>query len=356
MWHDTTEIIRQSTIALVTTNPSDLAERFRSIPDQRVIIFDETLDLVSKIAVSNPNLLCVDLNTEAGLELCWRLQASQMPADIALIAFGTDSNQREAAFAAGAVNFLPHETPTALIIQTINGILMYRARMLDVIGDTQCERDAIKQRYQHYHKLMRTLSDELKNPLSIIYGSLSLLYKEASPKDQPIIDNTLSAVDDTRQILKNLADLNQLEVEAQLPRASVAWLDCLQYCVDQHAGLASERDITLVFVAESEEGYVAVNRHWFKQIITRLIVNAITHSPEGTTVTLDGSITPTQATLCLTDQRDLHRPDGSDLAVIRSVIKQHDGLIWLENRPQHTVTTIKLPVNAPANDPGLRPH
>jgi two-component system OmpR family sensor kinase len=240
-------------------------------------------------------------------------------------------------------------------------------RLLDHVGN------ALEARHNSEMQVRQFVADashELRTPLAAIRG-----YAELSRRSRQPVPDEISHV------------LRRVESEAQRMTALVEDLLLLAR-LDAGRPLAQDPvDLTMLVVDAVSDAHAAGPRHdWqldlpeepvtvigdgqrLHQVLSNLLANARTHTPEGTTVTVGVSATNDMAVLRVTDggpgipaQLQPHiferfaRGDSSrsraagstglGLSIVSAVVTAHGGRVMVTSAPGRTRFTVLLPLSA----------
>lgn len=213
--------------------------------------------------------------------------------------------------------------------------------------------------------LLHLVSTELRSPLSSVKAyseSLELVPPDALATRERFLGVIESECDRMEHLLADVNDLSRIEGgECTLRLSALTLRELGRAVAEVYAGVARERDITLVF--ESDDTKVELDVDLLRRALANLVNNAIEFSPQGGTVrfTLAGRLE--EFTCTVEDQgpplpdEDLanvfdhfHRsrrlgPPGSPahargiaatrlgLAITRGIVELHAGRLWVEQRP-----------------------
>lgn len=221
-------------------------------------------------------------------------------------------------------------------------------------------------------RLSATLSHELRNPLSGLKGASQLLYRKTSETDErrQYITLILEEVDRLGKIVDDLIHFARPKsLQLDMVDANGTMEDVLLL----HSEDLNRRNIT-IRKRLSKLPPINVDRDKFKQVLVNILLNAIDAMPEGGELLVSSSATisnETASEVATFQFRDTGHgiPDdiiskvfepfyttktdgvGLGLAVCKSIIEQHNGIIAIRSFKTHTdaqgtLITIEIPIHA----------
>jgi two-component system, OmpR family, sensor kinase len=236
-------------------------------------------------------------------------------------------------------------------------------RMLDNVGS------ALEARHESEMQLRQFVADashELRTPLAAISGYTELTRRgELTPDVEYSLTRIASQTERMTALVEDLLLLARLDAGRPLERGEV--------------------DLTRLVVDAVADAHVAgPNHQWYlavpdrpvvvpgdgsrlTQVLANLLANAHTHTPPGTSVTVELAAEPPSARLSVSDDGpgiapgllpqvferfargsiSRSRDNGSTglgLAIVRAVVAAHHGTVDVASRPGRTEFTVRLPV------------
>ena len=138
-------------------------------------------------------------------------------------------------------------------------------------------------------EFISVVSHELRTPLTSISGSLGLMAAgaggELPPKATRLVQIANQNSERLTRLINDILDLEKAEGgKLQLAIAPHSIRDVIEQVVEANQPYAQRLGVKLAFENFDIEGYVAVDRDRFAQVLTNVISNAAKFSPAGETV------------------------------------------------------------------------
>lgn len=215
-----------------------------------------------------------------------------------------------------------------------------------------------KQAEQKKSDFVAVVSHQLRTPLTGVVGVLEMLSRGLQSQDSEESDKLLSIAMSSAErlvrLVNSVLDIERIEIgKVELNLAICDLAEIAEDAVKAMQSLASSRGIILEMTLHPVKARVDRNRIF--QVLTNLMSNAIHFSGEGMTVSLrlttdkhlarvevidrGTGISPEQIEHIFEKfhQSELPHPGahsglGLGLATCQSIIKQHDGAIWVESQ------------------------
>jgi len=215
-------------------------------------------------------------------------------------------------------------------------------------------------------------SHELRTPIFSLGGFVELLEEEdPSPEERAEFVRTMrQQIDRLTKLTTDLLDLSQLDAGAVVIRASTVDLTALAREVTKEFGARAElRGSRLQLRTPAQPAIAFGDPDRVRQIIRILLDNALTHSPEGTTVTVTTYSAKGRAELTVSDEgpgipqrvqkriferfytADSAGGSGLGLAIARELAQRMEGRISITSTRRFTAFTLDLPPAAPEAAP-----
>ncbi len=220
--------------------------------------------------------------------------------------------------------------------------------------------------------IIANAAHDLKNPLSsaILYTEL-LVESIADPNSDQytLATSALHSIERMKQMTSHLLDLERLENGDILDIQACDLVEIGQDIIHQMNGLAQKQNIHLAAMLPDTPVMVAGDFVYLSRAIANLMNNALKFTPPNGTVTLNleekegraiisvqdtgpGIPLDHQARIFnrfyrIKDQQETREMIGSGLglSIVKSIVSQHQGIIWLESKEgMGTTFYISLPV------------
>jgi two-component system sensor histidine kinase KdpD len=232
------------------------------------------------------------------------------------------------------------------------------------IGELVSRRvDALAQLERHRRALLRSVSHDLRTPLSTVKAAVTSIVAggERPATEQRLLEIVVDETDRLDRLVANLLSLSRIEAGALHPHlGSVDLAELVTLCAHRLGGRSADVTCTV----QVEEGLPAVPADFalIDQVVTNLLENALRHSPHGGTVGLVVSSGRSTVRLDVvdhgpgvapTDREHIFEPfrsgspaatSGIGLAICRAVVEAHRGTIRVGDTPGGGATfTVELP-------------
>ncbi len=231
----------------------------------------------------------------------------------------------------------------------------YRERSKELEVQREQDRQYFERLSEMKDEVLRTASHDLKSPLSTLSMLVYVLKGNLSLDDdaQQLIDRINKQIERMRDFVIGVLDLAKLETGRSLSIESLPMVHYLKSIVEDYRPDAEDKQISLIFAAESDDIIGEFDPTEIRRVIENLLSNAIKFTLFGTvelsvrrekdkvivSVSDTGIGIPPDAIQFVFDrfyrvESEAHRLiDGSGigLAIAKTIIDQHSGEIWVES-------------------------
>jgi len=221
------------------------------------------------------------------------------------------------------------------------------------------------QRMAAWREVARRIAHEVKNPLTpISLSAQRLKRKYKSAIDDPVFDECIQTIAEHTELIRNL--VNEFSTFAKFPTANPAPCE-LPPIVKESVALYEDGYPSIEFHTQIQEDIptLQLDRQQIKQSLINLIDNAISSIKTEGHITVAVTTNTRQDNVYLTvadtgegiadnNKPFLFEPDfttkksgmGLGLAIVSTIVSDHNGRIWAEdNPPRGARFVVELPVN-----------
>ena len=250
---------------------------------------------------------------------------------------------------------------TILAMFTFALLASYLVTSLRRSAQASMEASLVAQREQLRANLLRSVSHDLRTPLTSITGNADMLLdQEANLSEQTRHQLLCDIYDDATwltNVVENLLAVTRLEDGNIMLNTDVELVDDVIEEAMRHVSRDASRH-TIVVVPAQELLLARLDPQVIVQVIVNLVNNAITHTPDGSTITIssrregpmvaievadDGPGVPDDDKEQIFDLfytsasngADVGRSIGLGLSLCRSIVQAHDGTIRVEDVDPH---------------------
>lgn len=226
------------------------------------------------------------------------------------------------------------------------------------------------ERASHYKSEFLTMvSHELRTPLTSIIAFTELLLNDQrlTPEQRESLTEVLESSQKLLNMISNLLDYSRLEAgKVKLFREVLDLRDLIRDGVRTVSPLAERKQIELSTACAPDVPLVHADPLRISQVLLNLLTNAVKFTPEGGRVQVECRADAREVYVTVRDTgpgvpkeeqelifqafrqgRENGRPEGwgLGLALSASLVRAHDGRIWVESEPGHGAAfTFTIPI------------
>lgn len=317
--------------------------------------------LTAARAPQPPDMVLLDVRMPGmdGYEICRRLKADPATRDIPVmfLSAGGDMADKVEGFRAGGVDYVtkPFQVEEVLARVATHLALSRQRREIAALSGLK-------------DQLIRTISHDLKNPLTIVLGNAEYLLSSLAPLTEEDRRRLVSGIqrrgEEMLRLVTDLLDLSRIEEGMPLERRPLE----LGALAERQVKDAQERGADVRFEPAAGPVTVSADGERLGQVIANLVSNAIKYTPPGGTVTVSVARESGFGLLCVRDSGlgipaealprvfepfyRVDRPDhrkvegtGLGLSIVKALVEQHGGDVRVASAPgQGSTFTVRLPL------------
>lgn len=236
----------------------------------------------------------------------------------------------------------------------------------------QAMRDKIERLEQTRQQFYHHVTHELKTPLTTISGYAQIIGEPGFADAEFLHKAAHKITDESNRLHRMVLELIQLSRReglaansAALPHMPIEWSELVRGCCEDMAMPAAKMGVRLR--VKLSPVMVMAEREPLRQVVLNLLDNAIKYANSGTEIHVTLQAEQTEALLCLANSTSLPLGEnceqlfepffrvgegrtrdresmGLGLAISRSIIGQHQGVIRLEHCEGQVVVSVLLPL------------
>jgi two-component system, OmpR family, sensor histidine kinase KdpD len=244
-----------------------------------------------------------------------------------------------------------HPDPVVLerVLASLAALLAYAADR-ERLGRKAVEAEALRRSDAVKTTILRTLSHDLRSPLTAIRAAAELLHGGVSAGERAELVATVRAeAERLSRLVANVLDLSRLEARAATPRPELWTADGLVARALESLGPAGER-VDVELPADSPP--VSVDPAQIERALVNLLENALKLSPEEERVRVEVEAAEGEVVLHVRDRGPGISPrlvdrifdafergsptgggTGLGLAIARGFVQANGGRLWVESEP-----------------------
>lgn len=240
---------------------------------------------------------------------------------------------------------------TYFIVALVNGVLTFKIRQME--KDVREKEERAKE-VKFYNTLFNSLSHELRTPITTIIAATDNLLNSDRLKDETrkeLLSETSIAALRLNQQVENLLSMSRLESGVFKVKKDWVDVDELIHKVVHHLEPQLHKFRTSIDIEEALPLF-KLDFGIMEQVLYNLIYNAVIHTPEDTTITIQAQFVERKLVLRVADNgrgfppeefenvfTKFYQPPGSKggtglgLSIVKGFVEAHNGTIQLENLP-----------------------
>jgi two-component system, sensor histidine kinase and response regulator len=325
-----------------------------------------------------PDLILLDIQMPEmdGYEVCEKLKADELTQQIPIIFISAmnDTDGIVRALNSGGVDYVTKPFKVKEVAARVQSQLLVVTQRRQIEALREQDRQHFESLDQMRNQFVQMAAHDLKNPLTIILGYAELLRDLRVDDDQrgflhQSLGAILGGVEKMQLLIADMLDLAKLQTGVGLLLAPVPLAPFLEQCLKNFELLAQNKQITLSLRPPSDRTTLLMDAARLERAVDNLLSNAIKYTRAGGTVTVAAWSDPDYAEIQVADTglgipaQDLPHifevffrvqsaehlkveGTGIGLPVVKSIVEQHHGQIFVESTPgQGSTFTIRLPRN-----------
>jgi two-component system, sensor histidine kinase and response regulator len=335
-------------ILVVDDTPSNVIILIDLLQDEGYIIHEArdgqaAVELVPTVA---PDLILMDINMPRlnGFEACRRLKSSPATQDIPVVfisAWG-ELDDKINGFKAGGVDYITRPFQVEEVIARVRTHITIAKQHQQIMALNRLK-----------DQLVRTVSHDLKNPLTGVRGYVDMLIEDETSVDrQRMLTLIRRSADRMYRLISNLLDLTRIQDGLQLERRSVLVSQLIQDALNDFEVQAQSRQIQMAMDLPNGDLSVSVDPLRMGQVIANLLSNAVKYATRQ--VIVRGERIDDRLHLAIVDDGPGIPPEmqarlfeafyraptqtnkqvegtGLGLSIAQGIVQQHGGIIRLHS-------------------------
>ncbi len=271
--------------------------------------------------------------------------------------------------------FLAVSSFSVLLIRSILKEVKIREQLAALTEELKKANEDLKKLDKAKSEFISIASHQLRTPLSVIKGYISMLlegsYGEVPEKAKDVLSKMEANNQRLNNLIDDLLDLSRIEGgRMQFEWAFISFAELIQSVVSDLKMVAEKKGLTFKWINEApEKMYVRADKEKLRQVVMNLIDNAIKYTPQGSIEVKLVKTKENKARLAIKDTgigmdaeelallfgkfvRGKKTPrlwtegSGLGLYVAKKIIEEHKGNVWAESEGEGKGSTffVELPV------------
>ena len=228
--------------------------------------------------------------------------------------------------------------------------------------------EALEEINMQKNNIISVVAHDLKAPLGNLIGLVGLikLDEHLLTKDQVNYLDLLKKVSvDTTEMVNIMLDVHRIASELhQLTLHNYDIIDLLEKVIRVHEPAVQLKKAKVIFEPGVASCMLNTDKHYFRQIISNIVQNAVDFAPEKSNITIDFAESDTKVSISITDEGQgitesdqkrlfggykkmtggdgTHKPSGMGLAIVYRLLEKLHGKIDVQSAFGHGTTITVL--------------
>ncbi len=215
-----------------------------------------------------------------------------------------------------------------------------------------------------------TISHDLRSPLTAVLSYVDLITRvgELNEQQADMADKVKTSVQVITNLVSDLLEMGRLEAGLDQQREAISVVDMTRYVVDAVRGRADMKSQNVIVELTEQDTTVLGAPSRLRRVLLNLVDNAIKYTPDGGEVEVSVFRESEQVMVSISDTgigidaddlpfvfekfyrvadvETTHEGTGLGLNIVKTIIEDHDGRIWVDSYPgEGTTFTIVLPLH-----------
>jgi signal transduction histidine kinase len=280
-------------ILIVDDTPTNIyiASKILERDGFQVISADSGRNGIDQAIEQQPHLILLDISMPQmdGYETCKHLKANPATKNIPVIFVSalTSADSKVRGLEGGAVDYMTKPIEAGELLARVKIHLRIQELERSLVG----KNDHLTRLDQEKNELFGIVAHDLKNPITSILSSVSMVKRYYNRFSEEDILERLSRVEELGKRMTNLVeqllDMNALENGGMQPKPEAIDLNqFIEESLPVYIESAEKKDINIDFVPAEDMEPVLADKHFLTEILDNLLSNAIKYSPKGLEVSI----------------------------------------------------------------------